>query len=312
LTTTSATSRQKTAPRGLSAFSPEAIFVISGISQNAGSVLAKSIFGEVRPATVAWIRISFATFVLLGLSWRHWSPWSRRDGVRTARPWTPSEARATALFGCTIALMNLFFYLAIDRLQLGKGLAIEFIGPIAVAASRTRTRRNAVALGLAALGVCVLSGLEIGNNTEGVVFILLASSMWATYIVLGSRVARQDRGLAGLGVGLVAGSLLIAPVGVVGSAEVFSTPRLLATCCAVGLLTTVIGQGLDQHVLRRIAPRRFAVMLALLPVIATVLAFLTLDERPSPLDLVGIALVLAGVITQQRDELPQLVDEPIQ
>jgi len=97
LTTTSATSRQKTAPRGLSAFSPEAIFVISGISQNAGSVLAKSIFGEVRPATVAWIRISFATFVLLGLSWRHWSPWSRRDGVRTARPWTPSEARATAL-----------------------------------------------------------------------------------------------------------------------------------------------------------------------------------------------------------------------
>ena len=46
-----------------------------------------------------------------------------------------AELGAAAVFGIATALMNLLFYLAIDRLPLGKGVAIEFIGPIAVAAT---------------------------------------------------------------------------------------------------------------------------------------------------------------------------------
>ena len=295
-----------TNPRGLATFSPEAVFVLAGISQNVGTILAKSLFSDIRPPTLAWIRIMFAAVVLLSLSWRHWVP-----GV-TARPFSRADVRTAAIFGCAIALMNLCFYLAIDRLDLGKGMSIEFIGPIVVAASRTRTRRNAIAVALAAVGVVLMSSFELGGNRVGLLFIFLASAMWATYIVLGSRVARQDRGLAGLGIGLVFGSILIAPFGVSGSAEVFTTPDLLLGCCLVGLFTTVIGQGLDQHVLRRIPPGRFALLLALLPVNATIMAYIALDEKPRPLDLVGIALVIAGIVYQQRDELPLPVDEPVQ
>ncbi|MCU1398032.1 MAG: hypothetical protein JWN62_1141 [Acidimicrobiales bacterium] len=282
-------------------FSPEAIFVLSGISQNIGSILAKSLFGEVEPATVAWIRVSFAALVLLTLTWRKWWPRHDRAATGASRRWTRADFGASAIFGISIALMNLFFYLAIDRLELGKGLTIEFIGPIAVAATRRRTRRNATAVALAIVGVCLLSGVEIGTNGLGLFYILCASAMWATYIVLGSKVARQERGLAGLGVGLMFGALVLAPFVAPSSGAVFTAPRLLALCCLVGMLNSVIGYSLDQHVMRRIPTHRFALLLALLPVSASFIAFIALDERLSLLDMVGIAFVLAGVIYQQRD-----------
>ncbi len=288
------------------------MFVIAGISQNIGSILAKSLFSEVRPGTVALIRVTFASVVLLALSWRQWLPSLTGRATKNYQPWTRADLGASAVFGIAIALMNLFFFLAIDRLDLGKGAAIEFIGPIAVAASRTRTRRNAVAVSLAVVGVALLSGLEIGSNPLGVLFILLASAMWAAYIVVGARVAHQDRGLAGLGVGLVVGSIVITPFGLGSIGVVLTSPKLLVLCCTVGLLTTVIGYGLEQHVLRRIPTARFALLLALLPVNATFIAFVALDERPSVLDLVGIGCVVAGVILQQRDERPSMRDEPPQ
>ncbi|MEO7398746.1 MAG: EamA family transporter [Ilumatobacteraceae bacterium] len=313
---------QRAVARSAGGFSPESVFVLAGVSQNIGSILAKSLFDEVRPATVALIRVMFASVVLLALSWRHWVPSITGRTPSGVRRWTRADLGSSALFGVSIALMNLFFFLAIDRLDLGKGAAIEFIGPIAVAASRTRTRRNAIAILMAVIGVGLLSGFEVSGNPLGLLFIFLASAMWAVYIVIGAKVARQDRGLAGLGVGLIFGSVAIAPVGIGlfgdgvngdGSiAAVLSSPKLLVLCCAVGLFTTVIGYGLDQHVLRRIPTARFALLLALLPVNATLVAFIALNERPSVFDLIGIAFVVAGVILQQRDEPPSVLDEPPQ
>lgn len=249
---------------------------------------------------MAWLRVIGATIALLAVSWR-----------RVRQPWSRAELGAAALFGTATALMNLFFYLGIDRLPLGKGVAIEFIGPITVAAVRTRSRRNASALGFAVLGVAVLSGLEISGEPLGLLFIFLASAMWAAYIVIGSRVAQLDRGVSGLGVGLAIGSLVIAPIGAPGSGPAFAEPRLLALCLLVGVFSNAIGYGIDQHVMRRIPIRRFSVLLALLPVTATVVAFIALDQRPSGLDLVGMALVLSGVVIQTRDELaPAGADEP--
>jgi inner membrane transporter RhtA len=81
------------------------------------------------------------------------------------------------------------------------------------------------------------------------------------------------------------------------------TPSLLVAALVVGVFSNAIGYGIDQHVLRRIPLRRFAVLLALLPVTAMVVGYLALDQRPSALDLVGAALVITGVVVQERDEL---------
>ena len=200
--------------------------------------------------------------------------------------------------------MNLFFYLAIEHLDLGKGVAIEFIGPITVAALRTRTSRNAIALVFAVLGVVILSGIELGNEPVGLFFIFLASAMWAAYIVIGAKVARFDRGVSGLGVGLLIGAIFIAPFGAPTSGPAFGAPWILATCFLVGILSNAIGYGIDQYTLRRIPVRRFSILLALLPVTATIFGLVFLDQVPSITDLIGISFVLAGVIVQQRDTLP--------
>jgi inner membrane transporter RhtA len=284
--------------RFLDTASPEGLFVLSAVSQYVGATIAILLFDRVAPQTVAWIRVIGAALAVLACSGAFWRGWTRR------------QLAAAAVFGIATAAMNTFFYLAIDRTDLGKSVAIEFIGPIVVAAVMTRTRRNAAALVLAVVGVLVLGGVEVDTNAAGVGWLLAASACWAAYIVVGSRVAQQRSGVAGLGVALAIGALVLTPFGAPGSAVVWTTPRLLIACLVVGVFSNAIGYGIDQHVLRRIPVRRFSVLLALLPVTAVVIGWVALDQRPSALDAVGIALVLVGVALQDREELAAEIAGP--
>ena len=283
------------APTRLLGTAPEAFFILSASAQYLGAVIAVQLFDELAPASVAWFRVIGAALILIAMS----LPRLLRQGR-----WTRAELGSAAIFGIAVAFMNLTFYLAIERLDMGKGVAIEFIGPICVAALTTRSRRNTFALLLAAIGVVVLSGIELGNEPLGLLYIFLASACWAAYIVVGSRVARLDRGVAGLGVGLVIGAVAIAPFGAPSSGPAWSSPSLILLCVLVGLLSNAIGYGIEQSVFRVIPVRRFSVLLALLPVTAVVFGMLFLDQTPNLIELFGIALVLAGVVAQQRDVLP--------
>ena len=279
------------ADRIFNAAPPELFFVLSAVAQYTGAIIAVHLFDDISPATVAWLRVLSASLILLAFSFR-----------QSPRRWSRRELYWVAAFGTATALMNLFFYLGIDRLPLGKGVTIEFIGPITVAALRTRSVRNTVALLLAAVGVVVLGGVEIGNEPLGLVFILAASVMWAGYIVMGSRVALADRGVSGLALGLLFGGIVITPFAAGDAGAAFSSGNILIGCILVGLLSNAIGYGIDQATLRRIPIRRFSVMLALLPVCATIFGFVFLNQSPSLLDLLGMALVLTGVAVQERDE----------
>ena len=277
--------------RWLSKAQPEALFVLSAVAQYIGAVIAVLLFDQVEPQTVAWFRIIGASIALLVVS-RGW-----HSG------WTRPQLVSVAVFGITTALMNICFYLAIDRIDLGKGVTIEFIGPITVAAIATRSIRNGVALAFAIVGVVVLGGVEIADNLDGLFFILLASGLWAGYIVLGSRVAQVDRGVAGLGLGLCIGAIVTTPIGAPWSGPVWLSPTLLAACLLVGVFSNAIGYGIDQFTMRRIPIRRFSLLLALLPVTASAIGWIVLGQQPSALDVVGITLVLVGVAVQERDEI---------
>ena len=213
----------------------ELLFVVSALSQYIGASIAVKRFSEVPPIGVAWLRVVGAAAALLAFN----------RGIGDKK-WTKPDLKAAAFLGMATALMNGFFFLAIDRLPLGKGVTIEFIGPIVVAAWLTRTRRNAIALVCAAAGVVVLSGGEISGEPLGLLFILLASTMWAGYIVTATRVAKLDRGTAGLGVGLGLACLALLPVGLPLALPAFSSWGLFALCLLVGVFSNAIGYGLDQ------------------------------------------------------------------
>lgn len=265
----------------------ETYFILGAIAQYIGAAMAVKIFDEVDARAVAWMRVIFAAIiaVLVARAWQ--------------RAWTRGEVRSAALFGVILAFMNFFFYLAIERLPLGTAVAIEFIGPISVAAWGSRTRRAILSLVLATAGVVLLSEISFRGDPLGLLFIVLAAVFWAGYILLGHRVSGTS-GLAGLGLAMGVGAVAVAPFAAPVSGNAWTDPRLLGIIALIGLLSNAIPYGLDQIVLRRLHPSRFALLLALLPVTATMVGAIALAQTPSGAEVVGIALVVAGIASRDR------------
>jgi inner membrane transporter RhtA len=266
----------------------ETFFVLGAISQYIGAALAIKTFDDLDPRAVAWLRVLFAAIIAVALT-RTWR-----------RKWTRAELRRTIPFGVVLGFMNLFFYLAIDRLPLGTAVAIEFIGPIAVAAWGSRSRNAILSLLLAFTGVALLSEISFRGDPLGLLFIGLAAVCWAGYIVLGHRFAGGATGLGGLGIAMGVGAIALIPVAAPVSGPAWTDLGLLGVIALVGLLSNVVPYGLDQVVMRRLSPSRFALLLALLPVTATIVGAIALSQTPTAAELVGIALVVAGIATRDR------------
>ena len=272
---------------------PQALFVAAAISQYVGAALAVLLFAKVPAAGVAWLRVLASAGVLV--AWRR--PW--------LTPWTAPRLRLVTAFGLVLAAMNVTFYLAIDRLPLGTAVAIEFCGPIAVAALGSRTRRDFGALALATAGVLALADVHLAGSPDGLAFAVVAGVAWAGYIVLGHRIAADPgiRAQDGLALGMAIGALGFAPVLLHSAAPAFASATLLAACLAVGILSSAVPYALEQVAMRRLPRARFALLLALLPATAAVVGAIVLGQVPSVVEAAGIALVVAASLVRTHVQL---------
>jgi inner membrane transporter RhtA len=201
--------------------------------------------------------------------------------------------------------MNLCFYLAIDRLPLGTAVAIEFCGPIAVAALGSRTRRDGAALVLAAAGVLALADVHVAGSPDGLALAAAAGVFWAGYIVLGHRLA-SDAGIRpqdGLALGMAIGAVGLAPVLVSSAVPALASPLLLAACLLVGVVSSVVPYALEQIAMRRLPRARFALLLALLPATAAIVGAVVLGQVPAPVEAAGIALVVLAASLRSHAEV---------
>ncbi len=268
------------------------LFVLSGISMYAGAAIAVGLFGHATPAGVAWLRCLGAAVVLL--AWRR--------PPRSA--WRGRPLLLAAAFGVVTAGMNVLFYEAIARLPLGTTVALEFAGPVVVAAVGSRSRRDFLAVVLVAAGVVAIADVRLEGSTLGVLFALGAAAAWAGYILLGKRVALGGNGIDSLAIGFAAATVLLSPLAV-GTGQVWASPRMLLLGIGVGVLSTVVPYVLDQVVLRKVGQARFAVLLALLPVTAGVTGFLLLAQVPGLVEALGTLAVVAGVALRSREPITE-------
>ncbi len=264
------------------------LFVGGAVSQYGGAAIAVRSFDAVGAMGATLLRAVGAALVLG--AWRR--PW-RSPAVAAARS-------LVAAFGLTLTAMNTAFYLAADRLPLGTAVAIEFLGPVAVAAVGTRSRRDAVALALAGAGVALLADVRWAGSPAGVGFALLAAALWAAYIVLGHRVAATGAGVDGLAAGTLVGAVALLPLAATAVAPALDRPGVVAAGLAVGLLSSVVPYALDQVVLARTGRAAFALLLRLLPATATAVGLVALGQVPTGAEAVGIGLVVAGVAARAR------------
>lgn len=217
-------------------------------------------------------------------------------------------------FGLVTIAMNIAIYEAMARIPLGTAVAIEFLGPTVVAAVGSRRRRDVVAVALASAGVVLLAGVEFEANLTGVLFALVSAAMWAGYILLGKRVADTGSGLDSLAVGMAAAAVVLAPAilipQAVVDASVFAEPSTWLLGLCIGLLSTAIPYVLDQLVFVGIGSAKFALLLALLPVTATLIGVVVLRQVPTLPEIAGIALVVTALLLGARESPQTRVETP--
>lgn len=271
---------------------PHLYFLVSALFHYLGPAFAVLLFARVAPLGVAWLRIASAALVFA--AWRR--PW------RAFRAAGGAARRTVVLLGIVLAAMNICFYLAIDRLPLGTVGAIEFLGPIGLAAAGMRSPRNFGALALAAAGVFVLTDIRIAGEPLGFAFAFANCALFMLYVVLGHRIAGEG---GAAGVDRLAGAMLVAmavafPVGIADAAPAFTTPLLLLAGIGVGISSSVIPYVCDQLAMARLPRATFALLLALLPATASAIGLLVLHQVPSGRELLGIGLVIAAVAVHRE------------
>lgn len=268
--------------------SPVVLVLVAIAAVQAGSSLAKDLFAAAPPVAVAWLRIATAAVVLLVVA-------RPKLSGRTARDWRPVLG-----YGLAMVLMNLTFYLAIQRLEIGLVVTIEFLGPLGVAVAGSRRPRDFMWIGLAGLGVALLGFSPVTLDPLGVMFSLLAGAFWAVYIVLAGPTGKSWSGVSGVTVATCVGTLVLAGPAAAVAPEWVGDPRVWLLGIGVGLLSSVIPYALEMTALRTLDRGVFGILMSLEPAAAALFAFLILGEFLRPIEFVAMACVIAASVGATR------------
>ncbi|WP_052848689.1 EamA family transporter [Streptomyces avicenniae] len=281
------------AGRGLGAVPPTALVLLGIVSVQVGSALAKNLFDTVGSFGTVALRLFFAAAILMLL----WRPSPRMN----RRAWT-----VVCGYGVVLGLMNLCFYLALDRIPLGIAVTVEFLGPLTVALAGSRRWLDAFWALLAAGGVVLLLGGRGELNVGGFLFALAAGACWGLYILAGAALGRHTTEGNGLALGMVVAALVTVPFGVADSGTALLAPWVLLAGLGVALLSSVIPYSLDLEALRRMPPRVFGILMSLEPAMAALIGLVLLGETLLWSQWIAVLCVVAASAGATRGARPEV------
>jgi inner membrane transporter RhtA len=281
---------------------PVAALVTGMVSLQYGATIAKNLFPVVGAAGTSALRVGFSALILIAV----WRPW-RRSLARRQAGWI-------ALYGITLGLMNLLFYLAIARLPLGPAVAIEFAGPLAIALIASRRTTDFLWIGVAVAGLGLLLPIAPTSPLDplGVALALGAALAWALYILFGQRAGRIDGGQA-VSLGMLVAALVAAPFGLAEAGAALLAPGVLMAGLLVALLSSALPYSLEMFALRRLDRKSFGVLMSLEPAVAACAGFALLGERLGAVQWLAIGLVIAAsagiTATSRRPAQERVIEE---
>lgn len=296
--------------------------VLFGVNASVSKVVLDA---GIAPARLAALRCAGAA-VGLGLVLALWRPASLR--IR----W--SEVPALAALGLTGgALIQWFYFIAIDRLPVGIALLLEFTGPLLVAlwsavVLRHRIpRRVWLALGIALLGLALVAQVwrDVGLDPVGVAAGLAGAACLAAFHLLGkATVAERDP--LGLAFWMFAFASLFwvvaqpwwrfdpstlegttSALGRFADADV----AVVAALLWVVVLGTLAPYACYLGALAHLPPTTAGVVGMSEPAIAALVAWWWLGEALNAVQLLGGALILLGVgLVQTAGQPDEVAPEP--
>jgi drug/metabolite transporter (DMT)-like permease len=220
------------------------------------------------------------------------------------------------------------YFSAVQHMQVGPAILIEFTAPAAVVAflwlrhGQRPGRMTLAGAALAALGLVLVLDLVSGADlsVRGVLWSLGAMVGCATYFIIS---ADEDNGLPPLVLawgGLLVGAVGLAALGVVGLLPMHASTATTSYAgvhvswwlplVVLGLVSAALSYVAGIAAGRRLGSR-LASFVALLEVVASVCwAWLLLGELPGAIQLLGGLLILAGVVAVKLGERSVVVREP--
>jgi inner membrane transporter RhtA len=283
--------------RGGAPVPPTALLLGSIVSIQVGASIAVQLFPAIGPVATTFLRLLIAAPLLLVAT--------RRSIDRTAR----QHAGAVMLLGFAIAATNLSFYGSISRIPLGLAVAIEFIGPLALAAATSRKLLDFAWIGLAALGLGLLTP-EIGSTLDplGVALALAAGAGWASMVVLSRRVGRSVTGHSGLALAMLAAAVFALPVDLAAGGIRQLDLAILAGALAVAILSTALPLSLEFEALKHLSARTYGIVMTLEPVVAAVAGAVLLSQDLDSKLVIAVACVSVAALGVTISDRRSLVE----
>lgn len=288
-----------------------------------GAAFAVTLFPLFGALAISVSRLAVASLVVGSAVWLAARWRARRGGTMppSALSWSKEQWRAVITFGMAFGLMNGFFYCAIDRIPIGLAVAVEFLGPLALASMLTRRLRDGVWVLCALAGMLVL-GYEAaaGKDTDylGLAFALIAGVFWALYIRSSAKVGALVPGASGLAVAMLIGAAFITPVAAMVPApqplwNAVQDPKLILLIFGTAMFASVIPYSAELMALRHLPERVFSVLMSVEPAIAAIAGWALLNQETGPMRWMAICLLMTAsvgiTLTTTKGGSPKQEDE---
>lgn len=261
--------------------------------------MAKTLFPVIgAPGTTA-VRLVLASILMLAI----------------LRPWRASfsatSLRIIILYGVALGAMNLLFYMAINRIPLGIGVALEFTGPLAVAMYHSRRLVDFIWIGLAVMGLALLIPMGHTDNLDmiGVAYALGAGVCWGAYIVFGQK-AGAEHGVQTSAWGVLIAAICVAPIGIADAGSALLSPALIPAAIGLAILSTALPLSLEMIAMTKVPARTFGTLMSMEPAIGALSGLIFLQEHLSLTQWLAILAIItasAGATLTSRSTQPVLV-----
>ena len=253
------------------------------------NALSVSVIEQVGAAGTAWLRMCFGTVFLWMIA---------RPAIRSLHR---RDLPALLALGVVTGFMTTLFLAAVERIPLGTAVAIEFLGPLTVAGVMSKHRKALVWSALAFCGIVLLTEPWHGKiDLVGVGFALAAGACWGLYNVFTQHVGDRFSGISGLSLTIPIAALATLPVGLPQVVGGELTWWVIPAAAGIALITPVIAFGLEMLALRRMTHTAFGTLLSIEPVFGILIGLVVLSQKPSIIQLVGIAIVIVAGAAAQR------------
>ncbi|WP_065649762.1 threonine/homoserine exporter RhtA [Pantoea eucrina] len=274
---------------------PVVILLVAMMSLQGGASLAKSLFDVAGAPGITALRLGLGTLLLC----LFFKPWRLR--------FTPAQRKPLLIYGLALGCMNFLFYLALRTIPLGVGVALEFLGPLALALAGARRLLDFLWIALAVAGLWFL--LPIGDGVShidplGALLAVGAGVCWAIYILAGQR-AGAEHGPATVAMGSLIASVIFVPLGLLFASPGIWHWEILPLALLIALLSSAIPYSLEMIAMTRLPARIFGTLMSLEPAVAALSGMLFLGERltlPQWLGLLAIIAASAGTTLTMRQK----------